>query len=229
MSKSLTEYDKYKVIRPVIGGCQYDKNYIPIIRNTFEENFDWNNIHACGIQNISKKNDNSNTVALMYLYDKKLVHFWNNPLKKIPLMLGCAAVATPDFSYYGSMNINEIRHNVYMNRWLGVTWQNYGVNIVPTIGWAGEDTYDLCLSAVEEGTPVTISTIGCQKHQEEFLAGFNEMKKRINPSIIIVYGDMIDGMTGTFLNFKYTDSFNTKLHQQSFNGMLGVFRIEEEK
>ncbi len=228
MSKSLTEYDKYKVIRPVIGGCEYDENSFPIIRNTFKDNTNWDELYACGIQNITKKNDNHNAIALMYLDDRKLLAYWNTPLKKIPLMLGCAAVATPDFSYYDSMNINEIRHNVFMNRWLGATWQNYGVNVIPTIGWAGEHTYDLCLCGVEEGTPVTISTLGCQKHEKEFLAGFNEMKQRIKPSIIIVFGDMIEGMTGRFLHFKYTDSFNKKIRQQPLKGMLGVFEIKEK-
>ncbi len=228
MSNSLSEYDKFKVIRPVIGGCKYDDNDFPIIRNTFSSDTNWNAYYACGIQNITKNADNSNAIALMYLDDKKLLSYWNNPLKKIPLMLGCAAVATPDFSYYDSMNINEIRHNVYMNRWLGVTWQNYGVNVIPTIGWAGKNTYDLCLSAVEPGTPVTISTLGCQLHKEEFIAGFNEMKRRINPCVIIVFGDMVDGMTGRFLHFKYTDSFNLKVRQRPFEGMLGVFEVKEK-
>ena len=43
-----------------------------------------------------------------------------------------------------------------------------------------------------------------------FLEGFNEMKKRIEPPLIIVYGDMIFGMTGRFVNIKYKDAFNNK-------------------
>lgn len=227
MNKSLSLDDKYKVVRPIIGRCEYDKNDFPIIRNTINKNINWNNLSACGIQNITKTKDNSNTIALMYLDDKKLLAFWNSPLKRIPLMLSCAAVATPDYSYYDSMNINEIRHNVYMNRWLGVTWQNYGVNIIPTIGWAGEHTYDICFSGIERGTPVTISTLGCQKRKEDFMSGFKEMKRRISPSLIVVFGKMIEGMTGRFLHFNYADSFNRRLYQQSFDGVLGIFEIEE--
>jgi len=225
--KSLTEFDKFKVIRPVIGGCDYDSNQFPIIKNTFKPEPNWDELYACGIQNITKRKDNSNTIALMYLDDKKLLSFWNSPLKKIPLFLGCAAVATPDFSYYSNMNSNEIRHNVFMNRWLGVTWQNYGANVIPTVGWATPDTYDLCFGGIELGTPVTISTLGCQDHQEEFLNGFNEMKKQIQPSIIIVFGNMISGMTGRFLHFRYKDGFSQKLRQLRFNGVLGVFEIKE--
>lgn len=125
------------------------------------------------------------------------------------------------------MNYNEIRHNIYMNRWLGRTWQNYGVTVLPTIGWAGVDTFDMCFSAIEIGCPVIISTLGCQSHIDEFLLGFNEMKRRIRPTIIIVFGDMIKGMTGKFINFRYSDSFNSKYIQLKFEGISAVFEIKE--
>ena len=47
-------------------------------------------------------------------------------------------------------------------------------------------------------------------NQKVFLKGFNEMKKRIEPPLIIVYGDMISGMTRRFVNIKYKDAFNNK-------------------
>ena len=99
--------------------------------------------------------------------------------------------------------------------------------MLPTLGWAGEETFDISFCAVEEETPVVISTIGCQKRQEEFLLGFNEMKKRLNPPIIIVVGDMIQGMTGRFINFRYTDSFATDFVQMKFDGISAVFEIKE--
>ncbi len=163
----------------------------------------------------------------MFVDDYKLLALWNNPLKKIALFRTCAAIATPDFSIYPSMNYNDIRHNVYKSRWLGCTWQNYGNVVLPTLGWAGEETFDISFCAVEEETPVVISTIGCQKRQEEFLLGFNEMKKRLNSPIIIVVGDMIQGMTGRFINFRYTDSFATDFVQMKFDGISAVFEIKE--
>lgn len=36
------------------------------------------------------------------------------------------------------------------------------------------------------------------------------MKNRISPPLIIVYGNMLDGMTGRFINIKYTEAFNKK-------------------
>lgn len=36
------------------------------------------------------------------------------------------------------------------------------------------------------------------------------MKNRIAPPMIIVYGNMLDEMTGRFINIKYTEAFNNK-------------------
>lgn len=228
MIKGLSEYDKFKVVRPIIGECEYNQYSMPVIKRTDINQIDFENLAAQGYQNLSKKRDNSNTLVLMFLDDKKLLSLWNSPLKKIPLFKTCAAVATPDFSVYSSMNINDIQHNVYMNRWLGRTWQNYGITVLPTIGWAGSYTYDICLGAVEVGTPVVISTIGCSNNEKEFLDGFNEMKKRINPPLIIVYGDMIKGMTGKFINFKYTECFLQPYQQLKFEEISSIFEIKEE-
>lgn len=227
MNKGLSEYEKYKVIRPVIGGCRFDVFDMPIIEKTDVHSIDWERITIQGVQNLSKKHDNHNSFVHMFLDDKRLLSLWNNPLKKIALFRTCAAIATPDFSIYPSMNYNEIRHNVYMNRWLGCTWQNYGVTVIPTIGWAGADTFDICFSAVENGSPVIISTIGCQTHETEFLLGFSELKKRINPPLIIVFGDMIKGMTGRFINFRYIDSLSTEFVQLRMDAISAVFEIKE--
>lgn len=152
---------------------------------------------------------------------------WNQPLKRIPLFQTCAAVATPDFSAYTSMNPNEIRHNVYKARWLGRTWQNYGCIVLPTVGWADAQTYDVCFSGIEQGSPVVISTLGCTRNTESFLTGFNEMKKRLMPSIIIVYGCMIKGMSGKFIHFNYQDSFATNSSQPHKKCASKVFIAEE--
>lgn len=228
MNKGLTEYEKYKVIRPIIGGCNFDKYSMPIIKKTNTDSIDWDNLTIQGAQNLSKKQDNSCSLVHMFLDDKKLLAYWNNPLKKIALFQTCAAVATPDFSFYSTMNYNDIRHNVYKSRWLGCTWQNYGVCVIPTVGWAGKDTFDICFSAIEVGSPVIISTLGCQTHPKEFLIGFNEMKRRINPQLIIVFGDIIHGMTGRFVIFRYADALNTGHIQMKLDGISAVFEIREE-
>lgn len=226
MIKGLTDFEKYKVIRPIIGDCEYDKYGFPVIRRLTRD-LDYENLEVRNFKCMKSLPDNDNKLLMMFSYDKDLMRFWNDPLKRIPIMQTYAAVATPDFSIYPTMNINEIRHNIYMGRWLGCTWQNYGLPIIPTIGWALPDTYDMCFSAIESETPVIISTLGCTDCPEDFLRGFNEMKARITPPIILVFGNMIPGMTGTFLNFKYTESFAVKNKQLKIEGIPSIFTIKE--
>lgn len=74
---------------------------------------------------------------------------------------------------------------------------------------------------------MVISTLGCHNNTEVFLKGFNEMKKRLTPSLIIVYGDMIEGMTGRFVNYKYSDAFSRDSFQLRIEGISQVFEIKE--
>ena len=90
------------------------------------------------------------------------------------------------------------------------------------------DTYDICLGAIEKGSVVIISALGCTNHKAGFLNGFEEMKKRIEPPIIIVVGNMISGMTGTFINFRYDDSFANPYEQLKLEGFSSVFTIAKE-
>ena len=226
MNHGLTEYEKYQVVRPIWKEHEYDQFDFPIIHRP-KKQVNWEALSATNFKNLSPQRDNSNTVSLMFSYDKILLPLWRNPLKMIPLFQTCAAVATPDFSLYPTMNANDIRHNVYKSRWLGCTWQDYECNVFPTIGWAGKDTIDICLGGVEEGCPVIISTIGCKNHQDDFLWGFYAMKERISPPLIIVYGEILTGMTGTFLHFKYKDAFLKKVQQLRMEIISNVFTVEE--
>jgi len=227
MIKGLSEEEKFKVIRPIIGKCDFDNYHMPVIKKTSIDAINWDSLKVTGVQNATLKKSDKNTLILMFNYDKILLRLWNNPLKKVGLFQNYAAVATPDFSIYPTMNVNEIQHNVYMSRWLGVTWQNYNNIVLPTVGWSTPETDDICFSGIEYEAIVVISTLDCENHQNDFLRGFNEMKRRINPPLIIVYGDMIDGMTGTFINFAYEDDFDKKYEQLQFDGIHKIFTLTE--
>lgn len=224
----LTEEEKFQILRPMIGECEYDKFGIPIVKSSPILFNNINKIKIVGLQNAKPDIRNKEKLLHMFNYDKRLAILWNNPLKYVGLFQSYFAVATPDYSIYPNMNINDIRHNVYKQRWLGKIWQNYGCNVWPTVGWAESNTYDLCFASIEEGSVVTISTIGCQKSKEMFLEGFNEMKKRIKPRLVVVYGEMIQGMTGTFINFKYIEAFEKNYEQLRLECVPTVFTIEEE-
>ena len=126
------------------------------------------------------------------------------------------------------MGFAEYLHNVYKNRWLGCLWQDYGILSVPTVGWTTEEWDYLSFSGIEKGSVVLISTLGGKRDIKYFMRGYNEMISRIEPPLIIVYGDMLPEMTGRFVNFKYEDSFqpkNSTYHQTVLFEIPKVFEV----
>lgn len=194
MINGLTDYKKFKVIRPLAENHIYDEYGMPVIQATSESMIDIVKAKPVNIKNLTCKNSRDNQLVLPFNYDKELNRYWANPLKYVPMFQNVMAVGSPDYSVYPSMNINEIRHNVYKGKWYGCMLQEHGCVVLPTIPWATPETYDICFSGVERGGVVMISTLGVTNHPDIFLQGFNEMQSRLSPQLIIVYGNMINGM-----------------------------------
>lgn len=233
MKQKLQEKTKFKIVRPIFSEHMEDINEMPIIKNDFKDVDKWEkfaeNLVLRNYNNVTSKTNNSNTLVIMYKKDENLECFWNDPLKYVGLYSGCKAVSTPDFSVTPKMNKNMINHYVFRNRWIGVTWQGYGLKVIPTLQWCDERTLDLCLSGIEYGTPVLISTIGVKQNIETFLLGFNKAKTVINPPIFIVFGSYIRGMTGNFIFYNYEDAWEeTKPVEQFLFEMPKIVNIPEE-
>lgn len=82
MNKGLSEYEIYKVIRPIFGDVSYDRNNMPIINQADYSKINWDTLSIGGMQNMTAKKNNHNTLLTMFNYDKKLLALWNSPLKK---------------------------------------------------------------------------------------------------------------------------------------------------
>lgn len=225
----LTEYEKFLIIRPLPPDHVYDIDGMPLIKKDSFEEFG-NNQKYTTFSNINSVKDKQNHIITFFQYDNTLMRVWNNPIKYISKFKEFYALTTPDFSVYSNMNKIQIANSVYMNRWLGCIWQYAGIKVIPTITWANEDTYDICFSGIEKGSIVAISTIGCINDIESYLKGFNEMKKRLNPSLIIVKGKIIKGMSGKFINLDFSDTFNVSKNyeQLSFSTINRIYEIKEE-
>lgn len=229
MIKGLTEYDKFKIIHPLPDDIKYTKNDMPIIK---KEEIDISGLSQRKIlngSNINSSKNSNNTILINFNYDNILNRIWNDPFKYIPRYQPFYAVCTPDFSIYSNMNLNEIRFNVYKNRYLGCLWQYYGIRVIPTIQWGDERTFDFCFDGVEKGSVVIVSTLGCQNNKEFFLKGFEELKRRIEPELIIVFGKLVPGMTGKFIQYKYEESFNVREYDYEQLALFSISRIIEIK
>ena len=70
---------------------------------------------------------------------------------------------------------------------------------IPTISWSTKESYDFCFDAVEKSSIVAIGMVGCKRSKNEFLEGYNEMIRRIEPSAIICYGTPFSEMKGNII------------------------------
>ena len=125
-----------------------------------------------------------------------------------------AGALSPDFSLYLDYPISLQIYNTYRNRYCGAYWQSLGVNVIPTIGWRDEKSFDFCFDGVEKGSVVAVGTVGIMNNKdakELFLKGYNEMLKRIEPSKIIIYGNEIEGLGG---NKIYIKPFSSKWNKE---------------
>ena len=79
MNKGLSEYEIYKVIRPIFGDVSYDQNNMPIISRADYSKINWDTLGIRGMQNMSVRQNNRNTILTMFNYDKRLLSLWNSP------------------------------------------------------------------------------------------------------------------------------------------------------
>lgn len=203
-------YRNFLILRPILKEMYTDKNNMPLISFNNSEALTNKNIKLRNFRNYKNIKNKNITILIMFSYDEVIENIWKNPLKYVNKFNKFLAIATPDFRVYPNMSKIEIEHNVFKSRWVGSLWKTYKLNVIPTVSWCYEDTYDICFSGIEYGSVVIISTLGISKNKDIFLKGFNELKRRINPKLIIVVGNLVKGMEGNFLIFSYKETLNIK-------------------
>ena len=157
----------------------------------------------------SQHNWKTKSGVSMFVDDYILERFWNNPEKYVSMMRACAAVMTPDFSLLLGMPDEMLRWNVYRSRIIGYFWHKNGVRIVPTVSWAGKNSFSFCFGGIKKGSSVCVSNIGVGETGDgAFDAGLLGMIKAIQPSVI--YFQCAKGKRGKYSgleNVVFLDSF----------------------
>ena len=144
-----------------------------------------------------------------FLYDYKFEDIWTTPEKRIEALKKYRAVLTPDFSMYIEMHPVVQLYNTFRNRWVGACLADYGIKIVPAVNWGDDSTFDFCFEGIAKGSAVAVSTYMASAHnnhkdqKEWFLKGYNEMLRRIEPSIIICYHTPFPEMQGNIVHVDY--------------------------
>lgn len=126
-----------------------------------------------------------------FLDDYQFERVWRAPGKYVNLLRSFPVVLGPDFSVYTDYPEPLQRWNHYRNQLLTAWLQTQGVCIIPTAGWSDPASFAWCFDGMPEGGAVAVSTVGCLIHKQAtaaFMAGFDEMLRRLSPEVVIVYG-----------------------------------------
>lgn len=76
---------------------------------------------------------------------------------------------------------------------------------IPTISWSDKESYAWCFDGEPEGGVVAVSSVGTQLNKDAgrlFLDGYREMIHRLQPSKIIMYGNIPDECTGDIVQVR---------------------------
>ena len=125
-----------------------------------------------------------------FIDDYQFERVWNAPDKYLNVLSRYGCVLSPDFSTFPDFPLAVNLYNHYKKHWLAAYWQQHGINVIPSICWGGEDSYEWCFDGEPKNSIVAVSDVGNRRSKADlqgFLQGYNEMLKRLNPSKVLMY------------------------------------------
>ncbi len=183
---------------------------IPVIPKFEAKEDDFNDLLLIGFDKTNLQDmKHLDRMVHFFLYDYKFERVWKNPDTDIERLSRYRAALSPDFSMYIEMAPVMQIFNVFRNRWCGAYWASKGIRVIPTVNWGDESTFDFCFDGIEKGSTVAVSTYMASAHdnrqdqKEWFMAGYNEMLRRIEPERIICYNTPFPEMQGNIVYVDY--------------------------
>lgn len=140
-----------------------------------------------------------------FIDDYQFTRVWERPNRYLQLLLQFDYVMSPDFSTYVDFPQALQIYNHYRKHWLAAYWQDHGIRVIPTISWSDPESYEWCFSGEPVGAAVAVSAIGTQINktaQQLFQSGYEEMIRRLNPEVIIFYGDVPSTCKGNIIHIE---------------------------
>lgn len=162
---------------------------------------------------------NEKSLVSTFVDDYILERYWNDPKKYIEYFKKAKYVMSPDYSLLVGMPKPMQMWNVYRNRLVGYVWQSSGINVIPTISWSNEDSFEYCFNGVEIGSVVAVSNTGCRNEENKhfFDLGFYKMIEVLKPSIILFQCNKKFRKNYNINNVIFVDSFWDNKREQLKN------------
>ena len=139
--------------------------------------------------------------AHFFIDDYRFERLWNDPERYVPVLKRYGGVLSPDFSLYTDIPLPMQVWNSYRSKALASYWQRCGIDVIPTLCWSDERSYDFAFSGIPERSTVAVSTVGVARNKEArtlFEQGLREAIARLMPQCIVWYGKLLElDMSGT--------------------------------
>lgn len=175
------------------------KYEIPIIK---KQDIDVNKIDFLSYLD-AKKDDRKNMGKTIHFftYDWLFEKVYEQADEELEKLSQYYCLLSPDFSIFTNMPLALQIESVFKNRWCGAYFQSKGLKVISTVSWGDKRSFDFCFDGLEKGSIVAVSTYYRENCEEEFLIGYNEMLKRIEPSIVLCYDEPFKSMKGNIKEF----------------------------
>lgn len=137
-----------------------------------------------------------------FLDDYQFERVWNRPETYLKLLQQFKYVMSPDFSTYTDFPMAIQLYNHYKKHWIASFWQENGINVIPTISWSNEESFEWCFDGEPTNSVVAVSSVGTQANKDSkkiFINGYTEMTKRLRPKTILFYGWVPEKCTGNII------------------------------
>lgn len=155
----------------------------------------------------STRKERKKTGVNFYVVDQQFERIWNFPDRYAKELSEFGAVVGPDFSTFLDFPEAVRIWNTYRNRWITRYWQEKGLTVIPEVGWGLEDSWDWCFDGLPKHSIVSVSNVGSMTtrvDRENFMRGYNEMLRRLDPLLVLFYCHKIENYAGNVRFIKFS-------------------------
>lgn len=145
--------------------------------------------------NEAKTSNDYGASVHFFIDDYQFERIWNEPKKYIEMLRQFDCVFTPDFSLYLDMPLAMKIWNIYRSRLIGQILEDNGIEVIPTLSWAGDDTLDFAFDGLPEGGTFAVSTVGVVKDdaaKQVWARGMSRAIEEVKPDNVVLYGSPIE-------------------------------------
>ena len=160
--------------------------------------------------NYALKEKNPEKIGVhFFLHDYQFERVWNYPDRYTEILKKFSFVLSPDFSPYADMPKVLKAYNVYRNRWCGRYWQDFGIDVIPTVTWSDDESLDYCLDGIPKHSTIAISTMGEGRWAkwQSLKRNWDYVMDRLEPDTVLLYGkDLSKELSGNIVFKKLISS-----------------------